>query len=38
MNEKINPTKELTIETEVIALSNFGNPITNERTCRLIEK
>ncbi|EGR27437.1 hypothetical protein IMG5_196200 [Ichthyophthirius multifiliis] len=28
----------MTIESEIIALSNYGNPITNERTQKLIEQ
>ncbi|KAL4438837.1 hypothetical protein ABPG74_016557 [Tetrahymena malaccensis] len=38
MNEKLNPIKDMTIESEVIALSNFSKPFTHPRTQEMIQK
>lgn len=37
-NEKLNPTKDISVESEVIALSNYGKPFTHTRTQEMIAK
>ena len=38
MNERLNPIKDITIESEVIALSNYAKPFTHPRTQEMIKK